>query len=149
TPFGISLSPTDWKTAYVVDSRRVFLTTDAGATFVEITGNLGSALGVSQLQSITLVPGIGTTSVLVGTDIGVFVADANRLGCPPGGGSPCSTVWSPFGTLVPRTYAFNLVYTNSNNADTLIVGTLGRGSFKLTEASKIVAGSNHLFGAAP
>src|SRR5215510_691448 len=36
----VVLDPDDWRSAYVVDSNQVFRTTDAGATWTDITGNL-------------------------------------------------------------------------------------------------------------
>src|SRR6185437_869891 len=53
----------------------------------------------------------------------------------------------PFGTTLPRTFAFDLKY--DVGSDTLLVATLGRGSFTLAGASSVVFGDNRLFGAAP
>ena len=36
----IALDPEDWMTAYVIDSNRVFLTGNGGASWTEVTGNL-------------------------------------------------------------------------------------------------------------
>jgi hypothetical protein len=42
TPRGIALDPDNWQRAYVVDNQgKVWRTVDAGATFTDITGNLG------------------------------------------------------------------------------------------------------------
>jgi len=57
------------------------------------------------------------------------------------------TVWSPFGTTLPRTYAYSLAYDAT--AKMLVVGTLGRGVWELPDADKAIGGLSQLWGAPP
>ncbi|TMC55457.1 MAG: hypothetical protein E6J20_00540 [Chloroflexi bacterium] len=151
TPLSIVLDPNNWRIAYATDGAQVFRTINAGgqstcadgtvgcADWLNITGNL-FALGPSQTLTLTFVPK-GTAAggaLLVGTDVGIFAMLTGRLGW-----------WVPFGTTLPRTFVTSLVYSNKHSKDTLIVGTFGRGTWKLDNASTAIFGYSQLFGAAP
>src|SRR5260370_1044274 len=144
----MSDNPTDWRILVASDGTNVYRTTDAGATaFKDITGNL-AALGVTRVISVAAVAAVGPESIVIGTNIGVFVTSASRLGCPKTG-TTCNTAWQLLGTSFPRTIAESVVYNDNHGVDTLLVGTLGRGAYKLTNASSVLSGDNQLFGAAP
>jgi len=145
-PTAIALDPANWKTAFVTDGVSVWQTPDATAAtpvWNDITGNL-PRLGELQILSIAIVPGGGTDAIVVGTDVGVFMTQANSLNCSGLGGA-CRTTWAPFGTMVPQTLAYSVVYDSTD--DVLVVGTLGRGAYKLAAAHTITSGANHLYGA--
>jgi hypothetical protein len=115
---GITLDPNAPNTAYVVDAANVFRTTDAGATWTTLTGNLLTLLPGS-LRSVAF----GTTTpdgaVFVGTDRGVFFA----RGC---GGF---TVWQRLGSGLPFVPVFQLEFDAADRV--LLAGTLGRGAWTL------------------
>ena len=127
----IVLDRENWATAYVTNGTAVYRTTDAGATFTNITGNL---LGVSpnaQIWSLEVVP-VGSTgqyAVLAGTDLGVFATQTQNLG-----------VWAEVGSGLPNTHAFDLHFDATDNV--LLVGTLGRGSWLVQNANAIVPVAN-------
>ncbi len=145
SPTAIALKPTDWQTAYITDDTHVYRTTDGGGHVADITGNLLAGLGVAHVFSVVIIPGGRADGIAVGTDIGVFLTTTDSLRCA-GLGDNCATVWTAFGSTLPRTNAYSLAY--DAGTDTLVVGTLGRSAFKLDNASSVVFGENRLFGAA-
>ena len=120
----VILDPDDWQTAYVLQGSQVFLTTDGGQNFTDITGNLSGGGGQlsSELRSLGLYdPTDGTTDgneiVLAGGRGGMY-----RL---TGG------TWSEYGTTLPNSVVEDFqVYD-----DTLVVGTYGRGAWTVADVS--------------
>ena len=120
---------------FVLDSSNVYATPDAGTTWVNITGNLGSLAGdFQQLEYIEAAPWDG---LVVATDNGVFVSDA----------STSFTVWSELAAGLPNGLAYDLDYDLED--DVLVVGTMGRGAWMLPDAGKVVNGPTSDFGDAP
>lgn len=113
----IALDPTNFKTAYVIDPLRVFRTTDAGATWANITGNL-QGLGAGQLRTVVFSTGGEARAVVVGSDAGVFQASVNTF-----------TSWSRLGTGLPVVPVYHLEYDPNDRV--LLAGTLGRGAWTL------------------
>src|SRR5207248_1459573 len=101
-------------------------------------GGMFSGTPAPNVLYIAFIPtGTGTDGVvLVGTDIGVL-----------GTAMKTDTVWSVFGSTLPRTFAFSVVYDSTE--DMLMVGTLGRGAFELPNASTAASAGSQLWGAAP
>ena len=107
----IVLDPDDWMTAYVADNNQVFMTSDAGTSWTDITGDLVD----DNLRAIALVPAINDM-ILVGGRNGVFrMLTAN------------SGSWATYGTGLPRAIAYDLDYDAAD--EVLAVGTLGRGAW--------------------
>jgi len=120
----ITVDSTDWTKAYVVnESGQVFSTSNSGATWTNITGNLGS--GTNDLRTITFIPG-SPSIVAVGGLNGVFRMATNNVG-----------VWNQFGTGLTNAIVYDLDYDALD--DTLVASTLGRGAWKI--ASVITSGS--------
>ena len=116
----IAVDPTDWTKAYVVNaSGQVFSTSNTGATWTDITGNLAS--GTTDLQTIAFIPG-NPSVIAVGGLYGVFRMATNNAG-----------VWNQLGTGLPNAYVFDLDYDPLD--DVLVAGTLGRGAWKLTNVA--------------
>ena len=122
----IVIDPSDWRRAVVCNTAgRVFSTPDAGATWTELTGDLGnSAAGIC--YAITYVerlddddPGETNDAIIVGMNNGAFVARENQG----------FTSWKAMGTGLPTAPVFDLDY--DAGTDVLIASTLGRGSFRL------------------
>ncbi len=90
----------------------VFESTDGGATFTDISGNL------PDVPSDALVYARGNLSL--GTDIGAFFAR---------GGQGAGTVWSRLGSGLPNT-SLNSLRLNPDN-QTLLAGTHGRGIWSM------------------
>ena len=91
----VVMDPDDWRSAYVVVNNQVFQTTNAGASWGDITGNL-RALGAGDFNTTVFVAGDSRDLLLVGTNAGVFVSFSdsgfrswNKLGL----GLPNALVW--------------------------------------------------------
>ena len=119
----ISLDPTDWMRAFVVSTSlsspsSVHFTTNAGATWIEITGNL---INVGDIYSSEIIrhPTMGFGGVVVGTEYGVYMSLKSSIG-----------YWNKVGTNIPNVQINDLHYDPKH--DVLVVGTLGRGAWSIS-----------------
>jgi len=120
----IVLDSTDWDTAFVGDNlERVFMTSDAGGNWSEIPG-LAALIG-DDLEALEFVE-VGTIrEVFASGQNGVFIS--RDLGSGFGG-------WSEVGAgTLPNAKVRDLDYDST--ADTLLVGTQGRGAWVLKDVS--------------
>jgi hypothetical protein len=113
----IALDAGDWSTAYVIDNDDVFVTTDAGVSWREITGNLTDL----DLRAVVFVQA-ATSLVLVGGRSGVFQMSVDA-----------PDVWTRLGTGLPEAPVFDLDYNSED--DVLVAGTLGRGAWLLPDVA--------------
>lgn len=125
------IDPNSQTTAYVTLSAfnvpNVYKTTNlnnlaAGLapTWTDASGTGGTALPQVPVNALVVDPQNSST-IYVGTDIGVFVSTN-------GGGS-----WAPFGTGLPRVAVFGIAITNSNPRK-LRIATHGRGMYEISLA---------------
>jgi cysteine-rich repeat protein len=124
----IALDPDDWHTAYVTDYRgAVFASTDAGVTWTNITGNLGTFTSSLPLLAIEFVPSPAGDAVYIGGAYGVFrMATAS-----PG-------TWSEYGTGLSEADVWDLDYDPQD--DVLAAATLGRGAWIVANVAGVVCG---------
>jgi hypothetical protein len=101
---------------FAIDDNQVFRSNDAGATWTDVTGNLG-AISSFDFRSIEFIQRGGGDLVAVGTRSGVFFAGA------------ASNAWALLGGGLPDVLVFDLRWIASQ--DRLIAGTLGRGVWAL------------------
>jgi hypothetical protein len=114
---GVALNPEDWQEAIVVNAGgQVHRTTDAGASWTNITFDLGT-LNPGVLRSVSFVAA-GPNAAVVGADRGVFGLKLN------------TTSWDRLGSGLPNAPVFELDYDASR--DKLTAGLLGRGAWILT-----------------
>jgi uncharacterized repeat protein (TIGR01451 family) len=127
----IVLNPENWAEAYVSTSTSVFHTTDAGATFTNVTGNLGTQAPNANVQSLEIVPVPGTNvqALFAGTDTGVFMTQTQNLG-----------TWAELGSGLPNTIAFDLHYDAAD--DVLLVPTMGRGAWVVQDIGDVIPIAN-------
>ena len=125
TAVDIALDPDNWQNGVIVDRNRVFFFTNAGATVTERTGNLGSLLGGAKIRTVVYLPGAATDAIIVGTDIGTFVMN---LATP--------NQWKAYAPNLPNAPVMDLRYDRVD--DVLIAGTLGRGAWKINNASQTI-----------
>lgn len=119
----IALNPHDWNHVYVTDGSNIYRSLNAGTSWTDITGNIGSLVGGS-IRTIEYVPiPGGNGAILVGGAGGVFSAIAS---------SP--TAWNTFGPNLPNAIAYDMRYDSGD--DLLVVGTLGRGAWTISNASQ-------------
>ncbi len=116
---GIALDPANWRIAYVSDSTSVFRTTDAGATWADVTGNLAQ----QGIQAIEFINGVGSF-VAVGTQVGVYRMSVATLG-----------TWSELDASLPTVPVYDLDYDSRD--DLIVAGTLGRGAWMFRSASVV------------
>jgi hypothetical protein len=115
---GIAIDPNDPMTAFVIDPTKVYRTTDAGASWTDLTGNLES-FEPGVLRTVAYAPGLGDGTLMVGTNAGVFAIS-----------SPGFSAWQRLGSGLPSVPVFRLQYSAAGNL--LLAGTLGRGAWTLS-----------------
>lgn len=103
---------------FAMTSTQVFRSTDSGASWIDITGNLGG-LDPGQLRSLAFVPDTSLDALVVGSNRGAFVSSD---------GDSFSN-WGNLGNNLPNAPVFELEY--DDQADALVAGLLGRGAWKL------------------
>ncbi len=129
---GLTIDPNDPQTAYVIDNANVYQTTNAGATWTVITGNL-QTLKPGTLRSIAYSTSNVAGAVVVGGDNGVFIAPGSAF-----------TPWSRLGAGLPTAPVYDLEY--DAKGEILLAGTLGRGAWTFhmatpfEYAAKVVCG---------
>ncbi|HEV7240021.1 MAG TPA: RTX toxin, partial [Thermoanaerobaculia bacterium] len=112
----IAVDVNNWQNAYIVTQTGVvFATSNAGASWSNVTGNLSS--GSTDLWTITHIPG-SPSLVAVGGVNAVFRMATNNPG-----------VWNQLGTGMSNAIVYDLDYESAD--DVLVAGTLGRGAWKL------------------
>ncbi len=115
----LALAPTDWRTAYVLDAEHVYATTDGGATWLDLTGNLTDA----SLRSVVVVRALPFLDyVVVGGLTGVSVTPV-LFGWPVANPS-----WFELGTNLPNAPVWDLDWDATDRV--LTVGSLGRGAWQ-------------------
>ncbi len=98
------------------DAPYIFVTSDFGTTWTDITGNLPHA----PVNAVEVDPE-DTNTIYVGTDFGVFYSET-------GGGN-----WTPLGSGMPNSVVMDLALDPGSR--TLIAGTHGRSMFKISLTS--------------
>src|SRR5262249_13509677 len=116
------INQNDPNTLFVVDNTNVYVTKDGGGKWTNITGNLLS-LAPGALRSVAHIQNATGEAVAVGANNGVFVALANSG----------FRIWNPLGSGFPNALAYDLEYVRSR--DLLVAGTLGRGTWLLSQPS--------------
>jgi Bacterial Ig-like domain (group 3)/RTX calcium-binding nonapeptide repeat (4 copies) len=129
---GIATDPNNWMTAYVTDGTNVYETSDAGAHWTNITGNLSD----NNVHVITAVDGTGSSAgvsaVLVGETDGVFRELSNA-----------PDQWSKFGAGFPNSSVWGIDYSNVSGG-ILVAGTSGRGAFEVQNANTTIFSNSDL-----
>lgn len=119
----LTVDPDTYTSAAIVTSNAVFWTTNSGTNWTNITGNLSTV--TSDFRSLSFVPGAVEDGILVGTATGIYVSSVNRLG-----------TWSKLGTNFPNVPIPEIEFDATD--DVLVAGTLGRGAWKLSNATNEV-----------
>jgi hypothetical protein len=113
-------------TAAGLRTRHVFMTTDGGTTWTDISGTDGQAvtnLPDLPTHSVVIDPGTSPHSIIVSNDASVW--RSTDLGA----------TWYKLGLGLPNVDARKLVIDEEANPPVLKVGTYGRSAFQLTAAS--------------
>ena len=116
----IVLDPNDWHTAFITDWTNVYMTTDAGNTWTNITGNLVNPRPFN--ANVAVIPGSGVDAVLFSGAGGVSRMLTNNIG-----------VWTQFGVGQPNVISGGMTYNAAD--DVLVNATTGRGAWEVSGAS--------------
>jgi hypothetical protein len=108
----VAMDPEDPNLVFAVDDNQVFRSIDAGATWVDVTGNLPS-IASQDFRTIEFIPSATGDTVALGTRSGVYVAATN------------ASTWSLLGSGLPDVLVFDLRFVPQQQV--LYAGTLGRG----------------------
>ncbi len=108
----VSMDITNSARVFAIDDNQIFRSSDSGATWADVTGNLPTISGLD-FRTVEYISDASGDSVVVGTRSGVYMAAAN------------SAVWTRLGSAMPDVLVFDLRYLKAQK--TLIAGTLGRG----------------------
>ncbi len=136
----VAINPSDWAEVYVLDTKgHIWFSDTAGTdpangTFVDITDNLENLDDETDLQTITVVEAVGSTTpvVLVGGADGVY----RHIGNAAGG------TWTEFGADLPNVIVSDLSYSKID--DVLLAATVGRGAWTIDKASWVVGSTPQL-----
>jgi subtilisin-like proprotein convertase family protein len=123
----ITINPNDWMTVFAIDDDEVFMSTNAGGVWTDITGNLTSISSLG-FRSLAFVPSILDGALVIGTRSGIFVSNVSTIG-----------TWEQVGTGLPGVLVADLEYNITD--DVLVAGTLGRGVWTFANAtSELIPG---------
>lgn len=123
----VVMNPSDWSTVFASDNNQVFVSSNGGGSWGDVTGGLLS-LGAGEIWALEYVPG-PAPYLAVGTRSGVFASLISNLG-----------TWTRLGSGLPDTLAFELDYDPAD--DVLAVGMLGRSAWALPGAAAAFTPSN-------
>lgn len=123
----LAVDPDDWQSAFVIDSGNISMTDDSGNTWADITGDLMSS--VSSLWSVSYIASAAADAVVVGTNLGVYMSLVDSLG-----------TWVPLSTGLPNAIVYDMEMDIAANS--LVVGTLGRGAWILPNATGVINGDD-------
>jgi photosystem II stability/assembly factor-like uncharacterized protein len=125
TVVSVVMHPEDANTAFAATNVAVFMTTDGGTTWTPITNNLPT-LNPLTLRSLEFVASAEGNALVVGSLNGAYSA-TQAAGFAD---------WTRLGKDLPTVPVYELQYSSVD--DVLLAGTLGRGAFKLKNASAVL-----------
>ncbi|APZ90449.1 sodium/calcium exchanger 1 [Fuerstiella marisgermanici] len=117
----LTIDPDDWASAAIVTRNEVQVTTDTGASWFDVTGDLFTSFPNSAIYSVSYIANAVSDALIVGTNMGVFGSFVSTIG-----------TWFEVGGGMPNVIAFDMEYDATD--DVLAVGTLGRGAWSLQNA---------------
>ena len=120
----LAIDGSDYEIGAVVTSNQVFRSMNAGASWSNITGNLLAQ--ATEVFSIAHIVGALGGWLAAGTNAGIYVMAVSQLGN-----------WTRLGSSLPNALSYDLQYEPQD--DVLIVGTLGRGAWRLNNVSSLLA----------
>ena len=125
------MDPENHKRVFVVDSSsQVFMSSNEGASWVNITANLPTLSGdIRAIEAYGTDSAGKTTRLLVGGQGGVF--QMRRPGA-------AGTSWTLLGLGLPRTLVYDIHYEYTRNV--LVAGTLGRGAWLVNDPFSVTMG---------
>ncbi len=123
TVFGVAVDPGDANSVYAIDTNSVYESTDGGANWTDITGNIIDD-GAGIFRSIAYIPDGTNDRLAVGTESGVFVSRESSFG-----------TWFQLAGGLPHAPVWDLDYDVTD--DVLVAGLLGRGAWTLAAVTTL------------
>jgi len=121
TPVDIAVEPADSRSAWLIDDNSVVHTTDGGASWTDVTADLGpGGAGAVGFRTLELIPG-SPSIILVGARDGLYATDTAQFGH-----------WYKLGGSLPNATVIDLDYDSVD--DVLLVSSLGRSTWLLADA---------------
>jgi surface protein len=131
----ISVDTTNWKRAFIVSNARlpsssVYMTTNAGESWIDITGTLATS-NIGEIYSSEIIrhPTSGFGGLVVGTEYGPWLLWQNIINNISSSTTATSISWNKLGTKVPNVQINEMDYNAAD--DILVIGTLGRGAWSI------------------
>lgn len=124
----VVMDPRDWSRAVAsTNNNRVYLTSNSGGLWTEITGNLVDG----NIQSLEFISNNTATTVIAGGVAGIHRMQLSTLG-----------LWCDFDSNMPNAIVYDLDWDAGD--DMLVAGLMGRGSWTLSAASTQVMATGTL-----
>ena len=112
----VVLDPNGTSSGAAIDFNSVFVTSNNGTNWTDVTGNL-TTLGATGFRALEFVSGPVFDAFILGTQSGIFSLRSDQ------------TDWVPLGSEFPNSVVFDMEYDESD--DVLVVATMGRGAWIL------------------
>lgn len=126
TILDLAADSANWMKAFVIDRNEVSMTSDAGTSWTDITGDLLSF--TSDFRTLSFVSTALFDAIVVGTGSGVYFSPLTSFGTI---GS-----WVNLGANLPNAIVYDMEYDSTD--DVLVAGTMGRGSWILNDAAEML-----------
>ena len=140
----VSGSPSVHSNAHTEGPDSVWVSTDAGDTWTDVSGDLYAAtatVGRPRPSGVTLLPTKKGTALLVGTVNGIFVSWP-EVDTASGDGSGGMNRWTRLGTCEDLPLVLVMGISYEPTSDTLVAATMGRGVYVLHGALAAVERSH-------
>ena len=121
---GVTANPNSSSSVFAIDVNHVFMSTDSGTNWMDVTANLTS-ISAADFHAVEFVNGTMSNALVVGTSSGVFTAEVSALGA--------ATPWSRLGNNLPDAIVYDLEYDATDNV--LVAGTMGRGAWMVSNVT--------------
>lgn len=121
----IALDPSDANQVFVTDGTGIYRSTDGGDNFDDVTGNVNDVpfAPLGRIRALQFVEGPSFDALFVGADRTIRATNAEAG----------YTTWLPYFLFEPNALVYEFDYDAGD--DTLYVGTLGRGTFSVGNAT--------------
>lgn len=128
----VAIDPAQPAKLFALQASAVSFSDNSGASFSNITGNLGT-FSPGAFRSLVYVPRASGDVLVMGANRGAYYATA----------SSGFSNWQPLGTGLPNAPVFELTYHTQR--DVLIAGMLGRGAWRLNGVASGGGGGDAIF----
>ena len=123
TILDLAVDPGDGNSVFINDNNDVLVSTNAGNSWTNVTGDLLSQ--AATVWSLAYLEGPFVDAILAGTNLGVFASAVETLG-----------TWIQLGDNLPNVPVYDMEMDDTDNV--LVAGTLGRGAWLLDDPIELI-----------